>query len=351
MQALEVPSALQLWAAEQGATASIDWVIRQDLTEIAALQPAIHHLWAVPRRGLGALLTLGWKLRREGYTHIYDAHDSLRSRMLRAWIRWLRPLPPRLLVRGKGRFRRWLFFKAGIREWQGRPLIPQPYSARASYLLPLRAWGVSENLLRPSLQGGLSLLATGLREQPLEGGIPLAGSGAPPVCVPGSAWSKKNWPAAHWVSFLGLLHTRGELPAVALLGGESDAICDAVASGLTAAHPGLQVINLRGRTSLRGSSAWLARAPWIAAVDTGWLHLADQLGVPALALLGPTAFGFPSSISARVARLSPALSCQPCTKDGSGGCSQDVYQRCLVELTPAHVVTAHHALREATSSV
>ena len=69
--------------------------------------------------------------------------------------------------------------------------------------------------------------------------------------------------------------------------------------------------------------------------DTGALHIADLFGRQAIALMGPTAFGLVARPTSVV--LSVPLDCRPCSKDGRGRCSQKIYQRCMVEITPAQV--------------
>ena len=69
--------------------------------------------------------------------------------------------------------------------------------------------------------------------------------------------------------------------------------------------------------------------------DTGLLHVADHLGKNAIALIGPTAFGYPSGPWVEV--LETNLSCRPCTKDGSGKCKDKVYQNCMVQIVPERV--------------
>jgi heptosyltransferase-2 len=51
--------------------------------------------------------------------------------------------------------------------------------------------------------------------------------------------------------------------------------------------------------------------------------------------MGPTAFGFTRSI--KIKTMESDLSCRPCSKDGSGKCSQKIYQKCMVDITPALV--------------
>jgi len=83
----------------------------------------------------------------------------------------------------------------------------------------------------------------------------------------------------------------------------------------------------------------------IIANDTGLLHVADQMAKPTIALIGPTAFGYPSHPGSTTLEIE--LPCKPCSKDGRGRCVNTVYQKCLVELTPERVArVAHEKLAE-----
>jgi ADP-heptose:LPS heptosyltransferase len=61
------------------------------------------------------------------------------------------------------------------------------------------------------------------------------------------------------------------------------AVTDAVALDL-----GASIENLAGRTDLTAFAARLAECRLLISNDTGGLHLANALGVPVLALFGPT---------------------------------------------------------------
>jgi ADP-heptose:LPS heptosyltransferase/lauroyl/myristoyl acyltransferase len=91
----------------------------------------------------------------------------------------------------------------------------------------------------------------------------------------------KRWPVSHW---RGLIE---ELPGerFVLFGTPGDAaIAAEVCSGF---DPG-RVSNQAGRTSLVEFAAGLAQCRALVSNDTGGMHLANALGVPLVALFGPT---------------------------------------------------------------
>lgn len=91
----------------------------------------------------------------------------------------------------------------------------------------------------------------------------------------------KRWPATHWSALI----QRFPDVSFVLFGTPADrAITDTV----TAACAGARVENLAGRTTLRDFGERLRTCTVLVSNDTGGMHLANALGVPVIALFGPT---------------------------------------------------------------
>ena len=283
--------------------AEIHWLVRSDLSQVVSADPRIR-VWSFDRaHGLLGLVRLAWTLRGEGFTHAYDAHGSLRSCVVSLIlytgpkIQWVR--------RSKERLKRFLLFYFRINRFD------QPYRGRASYQKPLLKWGVA-----PSLENTQKWNLPEVRPE-WKGRI---------VLVPSAAWEMKRWPVDHWKELVRRLPDEGFV----ILGGPKDGFC----ADIAAVAPD-RVLNLAGQLSLLESTAVVAQASRVVSADTGLIHVADLLGVPGVLLLGPTAFGRTSGSSVQV--LEKPLPCRPCTKDGRGRCSQAVWRRCMVEITPDEV--------------
>ena len=134
----------------------------------------------------------------------------------------------------------------------------------------------------------LGLWESFLRHFGLEGPLDLSplrragGSPEGPIgLIAGSENSpEKRWPVGHW---RGLVEA---FPAerFVLLGTAADAAITAeIARGF-----GDRVADLAGKTDLLGFSEKLAQCRLLVTNDTGGMHLANALGVPVLALFGPT---------------------------------------------------------------
>jgi lipopolysaccharide heptosyltransferase I len=104
------------------------------------------------------------------------------------------------------------------------------------------------------------------------------------VCFvhPGTRRETKRWPAERFAALLGLL-TAAPGYRVVLIGGEEER-SQFARGGEARATP----IDLMGRTSLPQLVALTRRATVLVTNDSGPMHLAAALGIPVVALFGPT---------------------------------------------------------------
>jgi lipopolysaccharide heptosyltransferase I len=122
------------------------------------------------------------------------------------------------------------------------------------------------------------------------------------VLLPGTNWNTKRWPVERYAALVGSLKERFGLEA-AVAGASTDKKLATEIRGK---------FDLTGKTSLRQIVALLERAKLVIGNDTGPLHVAAAMGVPLVALYGPTnpsrtgPFGRDDS----VLRLN--LPCSPC---------------------------------------
>ena len=109
-----------------------------------------------------------------------------------------------------------------------------------------------------------------------------AAADAPIGLIPGSENSpEKRWPPEHWRSLIAAFPGQKFL----LFGTQRDApITAAIATG----WPAGTVEDLAGKTDLPAYAARLRQCQLVVSNDTGGMHLANALGVPVVALFGPT---------------------------------------------------------------
>lgn len=312
LQTLSVAGRLgQSWPEAQ-----IHWVTRAEFAPLIATHPRIKKVWTLPK-GAGFLdvWRLGGELQRENFTHVYDAHNNLRSHILGwrltgllGWRRWLGGL--KFLRRSIFRLRRFFLFNF---HWN---LFPQPFSGQRALLEPLTRWGLPiEAPAVPQLflpQTRAQVLPVGWTEY-----VALA---------PSAAYELKRWPLEYWQQ---LIHTNAEM-RFAVLGGPEDGFLQKLAE----ADP-LRVVNLAGKLSFGESAQVVAEAQALVSNDTGLMHVAEQIGIPCLALMGPAPFGFPSRPLTKIFQLE--LSCRPCSKHGQGPCVNKEFHKCMRDIAPAEV--------------
>jgi len=253
------------------------------------------HLEALPARGAGYFLHF-WRMRARYPDVVLLFTNSLRGD-LEAW-----------LMRSPQRF-------GLLRPGRSRPLLTHTYQVPADFDEKthhqlelwekfLRHFGLACALDRSALLAHLASPSSRI------GLIP--GSENTPA---------KRWPIAHWRALIaGLPEASFELFGTA----RDAAITNEIAAGFDSAR----VTNLAGRTDLPTYVKHLSASRLLVTNDTGGMHLANALGVPLIALFGPT-----NPVRTGPVYATPAHIMQPpdCAPTGGGA---------LIDLTPASVITA-----------
>ncbi|MGQ1785590.1 MULTISPECIES: glycosyltransferase family 9 protein [unclassified Saccharicrinis] len=293
----------------------IHWVVRKDLASLLKIDPRIDQLIEFDRKeGMGGLIKLATQLKKEGYTHVYDAHSNIRSNILKTIICPF-GVGSKLITRRKDRLKRMLLFNFRIN------LLPKPFRAFESFRNPLKKWGIHDfftphdNWVFPE---ETEIKCKGLLQDQPSKTITL---------VPSAAWELKRWPVEYWKKLVTLLpdfHFN-------ILAGPQDDFCREIAD----AAPD-RVINLAGKTSLLESFCVTSKSRYVVSGDTGFLHAADLFNVPGCAIIGPTAFGYPTGEKMKIFDLN--LPCQPCSKHGNTKCKLKEIKKCLVDITPKQIV-------------
>ena len=288
----------------------IDWIVREDMSSIVKAFEDVDRVISVPRSWGGKkLFGLGQELSTNDYEFVYDAHNNLRSHII---CMGMNLSQTSFVRRKKFRFKRFLLFKLR------KNTFPWPFKGAISYLRPLEAlidkydkffirWNFSEE--------DKNVVDQHLKE--LEGQKILG-------IVPSTAWPMKSWPREHWLEFV-----KNYPGAMVIFGGPGDQFCEELEKKAK------QALSLQGKLSLAQSAYGVFRCDAILSADTGLMHIADSMNKKQVSLIGPSAFGFPTNRNSYVAEVD--LPCRPCSKDGSGSCSRQTYQECMVRILPKEV--------------
>lgn len=100
--------------------------------------------------------------------------------------------------------------------------------------------------------------------------------------APGTNWTTKCWPTAHYAKLADALYDDEIIPV--LIGGPAD---KSLASDISA-RMNRPPIDLTGKTSLKGLAYIIKQASVFIGGDTGPMHLAAAVGTPVVSLFGPT---------------------------------------------------------------
>ena len=202
---------------------------------------------------------------------------------------------------------------------------PLPFRHQTRYD---QALGLAEAFGRSRGVEGLGRFRPVLKAVPLpDPGEIWTGTARPrAVLVPGASrrGAIKRWPLRHWIVLAGMLKDRWDLRWS--LGPEEEEL-----RGWLPETTGVPALPRLGFWQL---AAALRQADRVVAPDTGLLHLAVVLGVPALGLYGssdPVVAGLPPG-AGRVLRT--GIGCSPCRERA---CQR---RQCLEELTPEAVRAA-----------
>lgn len=104
------------------------------------------------------------------------------------------------------------------------------------------------------------------------------------LLCPGTRWSSKLWPASRWAEFLDISAQRcPQLRPIFLGAPGEEALVREILSQTTVA-----AADLTGKTPVWTTAAVMERAAAVVTMDSAPLHLAAAVGVPTVALFGPT---------------------------------------------------------------
>ncbi|MCK4409017.1 MAG: glycosyltransferase family 9 protein [Candidatus Eisenbacteria sp.] len=303
--------------------ARIGFAVKKEFRDLVGAHPAISRVHVLDASSPRDMSAFGRDLRDAGYSAVVDLHRNMRtSRIVRT-----SGIPVRCSYR-----KRELGVALGVR------LFRRPFRARKllvrRYLDALGSIGMDAPTRAPRLY---------VSEADVDAGrefLRRSGVGREPfvAVVPGSVWATKRWPSTGYARLVaGLVSDLGL--RVVLLGapGERE-LC-----GDVAREAGAGVTNAAGEMTLGETAAVIAKGSLFIGNDSGPTHMAMALGVPSVALFGPTDPGqFDFRGHSLVYR---DLECSACSFYGSERCHLGHWD-CMQSIAPDDVLGAAAALLE-----
>ena len=303
----------------------VDALVYDDTAPMLEGHPALSQLHVVGRkwRSEGAFSRLAKEaglfkaLRARGYDLIVHLSEQPRGAWLARWLGARYSVAPKIANRGK-------YWQRSFTHYY--PLVARRHMVEVN-LDALRRIGV-----QPALDERKVLFVPGAQaEQAVD---KLLGGGPFIHLHPASRWRFKCWTAEKNAQLIERFAAEGHQVVVTAAPDETQMIDEILAKAK--AKP----LNLAGKLTLKQLGALAARARLFVGVDSMPMHLAAAMGVPTVALFGPSGeseWG-PWNVAHRVVKS--AHTCRPCGQDGCGG---GKLSECLT-LLPVDAV--HAAARE-----
>jgi heptosyltransferase I len=147
---------------------------------------------------------------------------------------------------------------------------------------------------------------------------------------PGARWDTKRWPVENFTQLVRLLAQRYPDVRFAVFGSAGER---ALGEIISSAAPE-RILNLCGKTSLLEMIEWLRLCELMVTNDTGPMHVAAALGVPLIALFGPTDPRSTGPYGQLENVIRTDLPCSPCY---NSSCLWSNPLECLTAISPAKV--------------
>ncbi|MDP4221137.1 MAG: lipopolysaccharide heptosyltransferase II [Bacteroidota bacterium] len=282
--------------------ARIDFVSKKEYTGILNLIPWLSTTYSLDTmKGAVAIADLQRILEANTYDHVLDLHNNFRSRKL------CRVLRGKLHVINKRSFKRWLLVKTKVNWLRDEPDIIGRYFETAKGL------GITDAGTAPSF--GIEFHTSEQKKAAL---------------CPGARHWNKRWLPEYYLATAKDLIERGY--HIEFFGSEDEReYCNSIATQL----PADRIENLCGKISLAELPQRIAECSVAVTNDSGLLHIAAAVGLPTVAIFGPTVreLGFmPRNKNVSIIE-NMNLDCRPCTTIGLDNCPKGHF-KCMKDLTP-----------------
>jgi lipopolysaccharide heptosyltransferase II len=314
--------------------ASIGFVVKEAFRDLVEGHPAIDRVHTLDDSRAGAMRRLASEIGSIGYEAAVDLHRNLRStRLVRA------SGAPRVVSYRKRELADAVRVRILRRPFRAPKLLVDRYLDALTPLgvRPQSPRGSGGRPPRPRLyltSEGRSLAAETLARLGLTERVYAA-------VAPGAMWPTKRWPSERYAAVIRSLISRLGLRVLLLGSPEEEELCRELTSAV-----GAGATSLAGETALGEAGGLIARARIFVGNDSGTTHMAMALGVPTVAIFGPTDPG--QFDHTGHALIYSDLGCSACSFYGGRRCPKG-HWNCMLSLDPGDVFAAAEKLVLRTS--
>lgn len=275
---------------------SIDFLIKKEFSPLLYNHPLINNIIELDKsKGLKGLINLGKHLKNQNYFKILDIHNVFRSKILSFFFK-----RNTFFQIKKPRLKRFILFNLKLNFFKKDFSHIKMYHTilKGIKTLPRTCLYVSKEELD---EAKLFLKNEGIYQKFI-------------CIVPGAAWKQKQLPVKKYNELIDSLDQKFDYKII-LLGSKNDTICDKIKTGVN-------IINLKDKTSLRMAMSILAMSEHTFGSDTGLLHASEALNTPVSMILGPTSKETGASINHPSSKIfeKENLWCRPCSQNGKRPC-------------------------------
>lgn len=299
--------------------ARIDFMTLSQFASLLEDHPAIDHIVKInPAEPAITLRNMGHRIDSD-YDLVVDLHNSLRTQIMRRRI-----ANTETIVYKKPRWKRLKLIQLHINDFA------DGFSQRLLY----------HDCLKPIMNGQSEIPKTTLsvsnneQDQAVQLLNQYGIENDYIVVIPSAAWATKVWSTESYKSVFSTVLKDTKF-SIVVLGVDKDVICDEIAIDNS------RVLNLKGKSDLRVSLGIISKSKAALGSDTGLMHAAEALGIPAVMIMGPTAVetGGGTYLDRSFTLANDDLWCRPCSQNGKTPCYRKE-QYCMTSITPKQVINS-----------
>ncbi|MDH5718392.1 MAG: glycosyltransferase family 9 protein [Spirochaetia bacterium] len=275
----------------------IHYVTKRNFSDILSENKKISHIFQLSKQSIIHLAKDIRKFNREPYDIVYDLHNSMRSRFLLFFIRYLK-----IIKYKKPYIKRWLLVYLKINLI--KRIIPVSY--RYTGEINLQDIKLSAPEIIPEKIDRNKLDAFNEKLPTL-------------AIAPGAKWFTKRWPLEYFSQVLSKFCAENKKYQIIILGGPDEIeISNELISNY---KENKNIFNFTGKFSVRETAWLLSKCKTFLTNDSGLMHVASVFNIKIIALFLCTVeeFGF-APLTKNAVVLSEKLPCKPCDHKGLSKC-------------------------------